>query len=125
MRRNKLRGIRRVRSVRTFMPSQREVLRDVLLSATECGSWLTLRELSQVTQYGEASISAQLRHLRKTKYGSYVIEKRVRRDLVVRDVERGAIWEYQLAKIAAGAQQNWVSKGLPDAAGDAMNAPSC
>ena len=53
--------------MRTFAPSQREVLRDVLLSATECGSWLTLRELSQLTQYGEASISAQLRHLRKTE----------------------------------------------------------
>jgi hypothetical protein len=26
-------------------PSQREVLRDVMLSAAQCGSWLTLREL--------------------------------------------------------------------------------
>ena len=114
------------------MPSQREVLRDVLLSATECGSWLTLRELSQLTQYGEASISAQLRHLRKAKYGSYVVEKRVRRDLVVRDAEHGAIWEYLLAKkVAAGAQRSWTtSKVLPtgalavDAAA-ARAAPSC
>ena len=96
-----MRRMKKVRSVRTCLPSQREVLRDVLLSATECGSWLTLRELSQLTQYGEASISAQLRHLRKTKYGSYVIEKRVRRDLIVRDAEHGAIWEYLLAKKAA------------------------
>ncbi len=113
------------------MPSQREVLRDVLLSATECGSWLTLRELSLLTQYGEASISAQLRHLRKTKYGSYVIEKRVRRDLVVRDVEHGAIWEYLLAKkAAAGAQRSWMSKvlaagALPVDATATSAAPSC
>jgi hypothetical protein len=34
-------------------PSQREVLRDVMLSAAQCGSWLTLRELSRLTNYGE------------------------------------------------------------------------
>lgn len=114
MRRKRLRRNRKARAMRTFAPSQREVLRDVLLSATECGSWLTLRELSQLTQYGEASISAQLRHLRKPKYGSYVVEKRVRRDLVVRDVERGAIWEYRLAKRAAvGTPRNWTSNVLP------------
>jgi hypothetical protein len=117
--------------VRTFAPSQREVLRDVLLSATECGSWLTLRELSQLTQYGEASISAQLRHLRKPKYGSYVVEKKVRRDLLVRDTEHGAIWEYRLAKkAAAGPQRRWASKALPSSAlpvdaAAAIAAPSC
>jgi hypothetical protein len=131
MRRIRLQGISKVRRVKTILPSQREVLRDVLLSATECGSWLTLRELSQLTQYGEASISAQLRHLRKTKYGSYVIEKRVRRDLIVRDVERGAIWEYRLAKRAvAGAQRSWTRKVLPSSAlpvdaAAVIAAPSC
>jgi hypothetical protein len=126
MRRIRLKGISRVRRVKTYAPSQREVLRDVLLSATECGSWLTLRELSQLTQYGEASISAQLRHLRKAKYGSYVVEKRVRRDLIVRDAEHGAIWEYRLAKkTAADAQRSWTSKALPNTAVAAMNAPSC
>jgi hypothetical protein len=117
MRRIRLKGISRVRRVKTYAPSQREVLRDVLLSATECGSWLTLRELSQLTQYGEASISAQLRHLRKTKYGSYVIEKRVRRDLIVRDAEHGAIWEYLLAKKAAVCvHRGWTSKVLASGA---------
>jgi hypothetical protein len=118
--------IRRVRSVRTSVPSQREVLRDVLLSATECGSWLTLRELSQLTQYGEASISAQLRHLRKPKYGSYVVEKRVRRGIVLRDAEHGAIWEYRLRrKIFVGAQRRWTSKALPLNATAATSSPSC
>ena len=131
MRRIRLKGISKVRRVRTYAPSQREVLRDVLLSATECGSWLTLRELSQLTQYGEASISAQLRHLRKTKYGSYVIEKRVRRDLIVRDAEHGAIWEYLLAKKAAVCvHRGWTSKvlasgGLPVDATAASATKSC
>jgi hypothetical protein len=114
------------RSTRTVAPCQREVLRDVLLSATECESWLTLRELSQLTQYGEASISAQLRHLRKPKFGSYVVEKRVRRGVVLRDVEHGAIWEYRLRRgIRVGAQRRWTSKALPSNALAAMTAPSC
>jgi hypothetical protein len=114
-----------VRSVKTSAPSQREVLRDVLLSATQCGSWLTLRELSQLTQYGEASISAQLRHLRKPKYGSYVVEKRVRRDLVLRDAEHGAIWEYRLQRrVQVGAQRKWTSKALPCSAVAGMSAPA-
>ena len=121
-----MRRIKRVRSARTSAPSQREVLRDVLLSATECGSWLTLRELSQLTQYGEASISAQLRHLRKPKYGSYVVEKRVRRDVVLRDVEHGAIWEYRLRRrVQVGAQRKWTSKALPCNTVAAMTAPGC
>jgi hypothetical protein len=64
--------------------SQREILRDAMLSASACGMWLTLRELSQQTQFGEASISAQLRHLRKPRNGGFVIEKRAR------ECERGA-----------------------------------
>src|SRR6202011_4898132 len=45
--------------------SQREVIRDVMLAAADCDTWLTLGELRTLTHYGEASISAQLRHLRK------------------------------------------------------------
>jgi len=121
-----MRRIKRVRSKRTSAPSQREVLRDVLLSATQCGSWLTLRELSQLTQYGEASISAQLRHLRKPRYGSYLVEKQVRRGLVLRDVEHGAIWEYRLRRrVHVGAQRKWTSKALPCNAVAAMTSPSC
>jgi hypothetical protein len=44
---------------------QRDVLRDVMLSAAECVTWLTLEELARMTSYPPASISAQLRHLRK------------------------------------------------------------
>tara|TARA_A100001388_G_scaffold137763_1_gene102091 strand:+ start:455 stop:805 length:351 start_codon:yes stop_codon:yes gene_type:complete len=35
----------------------------------------TLREIAAATGDPEASISAQLRHLRKPKFGSYVVEK--------------------------------------------------
>jgi hypothetical protein len=63
---------------RTTLRTQREVLRDVMLSARGCGAWLTLHELASLTHYGEASISAQLRHLRKPQYGGFVVEKRLR-----------------------------------------------
>jgi hypothetical protein len=69
------------------------VLRDVMLRAAECGSWLTLKELSRLTSYGEASISAQLRHLRKPEYGRFVVEKRCREE-AGRIGGQGALWEY-------------------------------
>jgi len=40
--------------------------------------WRTLGELEQLTGDPQASISAQLRHLRKKRFGSYVIETRRR-----------------------------------------------
>jgi len=72
--------------------TQLEVIRDVMLSAAECGAWLTLRELAGITRYGEASISAQLRHLRKPAFGSYVVEKRRRGN------PAGGVWEYRLGE---------------------------
>jgi len=59
-------------------PLQREVLRDVMLSAAQCNTWLTLEELARMTSYPPASISAQLRHLRKEQHGGYRMEKRCR-----------------------------------------------
>jgi len=58
--------------------SQREIIRDVMLSAADCETWLTLGELRALTRYGEASISAQLRHLRKSENGGYDVVKRHR-----------------------------------------------
>ncbi len=79
--------------------TQRQVLCDVMLSAGECGTWLTLQELARLTCYGEASISAQLRHLRKPRYGAYVVEKRRRHvEEALRGEEHGPVWEYQLQK---------------------------
>lgn len=86
------------RAKRTVLRTQREVLRDVMLSAGECGAWLTLQELAALTHYGEASISAQLRHLRKPRFGGFVVEKRLRENQVVRGTEIGSVWEYRLQR---------------------------
>jgi hypothetical protein len=39
------------------------------------GEWRTLSEISQITGDPEASISAQLRHLRKPRFGGYEVER--------------------------------------------------
>jgi hypothetical protein len=79
--------------------NQREALRDLMLSAAKCGAWLTLNQLARLTHYGEASISAQLRHLRKLEHGGFVLSKRCRhrkRAAGARDL--GPLWEYQLRR---------------------------
>jgi hypothetical protein len=58
--------------------TQVEVIRDVMLSASDCNTWLTLHEIAEMTRFGEASISAQLRHLRKPAFGGYRVDKRRR-----------------------------------------------
>lgn len=55
--------------------TQSEIILRCLISA---GKGITLAEISQVTGFGEASISAQIRHLRKPSHGSNVIWKRRR-----------------------------------------------
>ncbi len=37
--------------------------------------WHTLKEISDKTGDPEASISAQLRHLRKPRFGGYIVER--------------------------------------------------
>jgi hypothetical protein len=87
--------------------SQREVIRDVMLAAADCDTWLTLGELRALTRYGEASISAQLRHLRKRENGGYEVAKRHREGVVLAHVAadgRGeCVWEYQVAHSIGGA----------------------
>lgn len=39
-------------------------------------NWRTLRDIAAATGDPEASISAQLRHLRKERFGSHTIERR-------------------------------------------------
>ena len=86
------------RAARRVVPTQREVLRDVMLAAGKYGAWMTLRELARLTRYGETSISAQLRHLRKAQCGGYVLEKRVRAAEVVSSEEHFVVWEYRLTQ---------------------------
>lgn len=54
------------------------------------GEWRTLRDIATLTGDPESSISAQLRHLRKERFGSYRLNKRPR------GVREMGLWEYQL-----------------------------
>jgi hypothetical protein len=54
------------------------------------GHWRTLREIADHTSDPEASISAQLRHLRKPKFGAHQVERQPRGDRA-----RG-LFEYRL-----------------------------
>lgn len=56
------------------------------------GAWLTLDEISQMTDDPPASISARLRDLRKRRFGAYVIERRRRGD------PADGLFEYRLLK---------------------------
>jgi hypothetical protein len=54
------------------------------------GGWHTLGEIEAALGYPQASISAQLRHCRKARFGSYRLDKRRRNG--------GGTWEYRLAR---------------------------
>ena len=54
------------------------------------GVWRTLDEINSSTGHPHASISAQLRHLRKHKFGSHVVSKRHR------GKKTSGYYEYQL-----------------------------
>ncbi len=76
---------------------QREVIREVMLSAGQCATWLTLDELAKLTHYPPASISAQLRHLRKPQNGAHTVVKRCRTlNKAMRAEGFGAVWEYSV-----------------------------
>jgi len=96
-----MRRTKRIAAVPVNLRRQKEVIRDVMLSAGECATWLTLDELAKLTQYPPASISAQLRHLRKPKFGAFKVTKRCR---VVNRAMRaegfGPVWEYSVAREA-------------------------
>ncbi len=51
---------------------QYERIRNLMLD----GVWRTLPQIEAITHDPPASISAQLRHLRKKRFGSYVVERR-------------------------------------------------
>jgi len=85
--------------------SQLAAIRKVMQRAVVRGAWLTLNEIAKATEFGEASISAQLRHLRKKANGAYRVEKR-RRTLRLRSTTAGRrsrgderapiVWEYRV-----------------------------
>lgn len=55
------------------------------------GEWFTLYEIEQRTGDNQASISAQLRHLRKPAFGSFILEKRRRGD------RENGLFEYRIS----------------------------
>lgn len=57
------------------------------------GQWRTLRQIADQTGDPEASVSAQLRHLRKPRFGAHQVERR--------HVE-GGLFEYQLIPSSNG-----------------------
>jgi hypothetical protein len=72
---------------RPRLARQHERIRDLMRD----GQWRTLSEIAVVTGDPAASISAQLRHLRKARFGSWIVAKRSRSDR-----ERG-LYEYRLS----------------------------
>jgi hypothetical protein len=73
-----------------------------LLRVFDCmadGRWRTLEEIARVTGDPPASVSAQLRHLRKPKFGGHVVVKQARGE------RRHGLWEYQLVLPRPRGQQ--------------------
>lgn len=54
------------------------------------GRWRTLQEIEYETKDPQASISAQLRHLRKSRFGSFVVERRPKGERVA------GLFEYRI-----------------------------
>ncbi len=92
-----MRRERKRKAWRVRLRTQKEVLRDVMLNANECGAWLTLAELGAMTRYPAASISAQLRHLKKPEFGNFDLEKRLRTGAGLED-GHDVEWEYRLTR---------------------------
>lgn len=61
---------------------------DRILSALQAQAWLTLVELAEITKSPVASVSAQIRNLRKEEHGGHTINRRRR---------RGNLFEYNLS----------------------------
>ena len=68
------------------LQAQLDLVRQLTLST---GLWYTLAELSQRTNFPEASVSARLRDLRKARFGGYTVERKY--------VERG-LWAYRVTR---------------------------
>jgi hypothetical protein len=66
-------------------------------AAIQDGQWRTLREIAEQTGDPESSVSAQLRHLRKDKFGAFTIEKQPRGDRTI------GLWEYRLRSVTREA----------------------
>ena len=60
---------------------------DRVFACMKDGKWRTLGEIAVITRDPEASISAQLRHLKKAKFGGHTLHRNYRND---------GLYEYQV-----------------------------
>ena len=60
-------------------------IRDYMLD----GEWRTIEKIAFNFGYSECSVSAQLRNLRKSRFGSFTVNRR-------RRTEGSGLWEYQV-----------------------------
>lgn len=65
--------------------------------AMKDGQWRTVAEIEQLTGHPETSISAQLRNLRKKRFGAYAVDTRRR---------SGSLWEYRVGQKGTHAPQH-------------------
>ena len=101
------------------LATQMETILQYVRGMTLGGSWLTLKEIARDTGFPEASISAQLRHLRKPQFGSWRVEKQRRNNRIYSLVfdetsERNYVevtngsWEYRiLPPVPSGQMKMW------------------
>lgn len=71
------------------LTGQIKAIYDLMVRADNINQWLTLYEIENATGYSTASISAQLRHLRKAEFGGHAVMKR-------RQKTRAGTWEYRV-----------------------------
>lgn len=68
-------------------------LKGQILRIFECmidGRWRTIDEIHSITNDPHNSISAQLRHLRKERFGSFILNRQSRGD------RKNGLYEYQI-----------------------------
>jgi len=78
--------------------NQHEQIRDFMLDKAIDNKWVSLEDIELALCYSQSSISAQLRHLRKPKFGSYIVNKR----------RMGDSWEYQV--LPKDGIESWILK---------------
>jgi hypothetical protein len=106
--------------------TQLHAVRDLMLSASHRGAWLTLGEIARRTEIGEASISAQLRHLRKRSHGRHRVEKRVRPARPAAGFARGRERSAGKRRRSAARPTIWEYRVLPPAEMEAFaGGPEC
>ena len=67
-----------------------------IFNVVKDGNWRSLKDIANLANAPQASVSAQLRHLRKPRFGSYTVEKKYVTDGLYRyrvDANSGSVDE--------------------------------